>query len=115
MERLGVSVSLTSGYHPESNGQVERVNQEVGMFLRSYCHDLRLPSRCLLFISLTAKRVTGNDNCRFKDLGVQCVLLTHCASLKDLGVHLLSSVYRSACDLSVLPVTTISTLQFTNS
>ncbi|XP_064805797.1 uncharacterized protein LOC135522988 [Oncorhynchus masou masou] len=27
-ERLGVSVSLTSGYHPESNGQVERVNQE---------------------------------------------------------------------------------------
>ncbi|KAK6323383.1 hypothetical protein J4Q44_G00057220 [Coregonus suidteri] len=37
MERLGVSVSLTSGYHPESNGQVERVNQEVGRFLRSYC------------------------------------------------------------------------------
>ncbi|KAK6297381.1 hypothetical protein J4Q44_G00319640 [Coregonus suidteri] len=30
MERLGVSVSLTSGYHPESNGQVERVNQDVG-------------------------------------------------------------------------------------
>ncbi|KAK6292578.1 hypothetical protein J4Q44_G00371620 [Coregonus suidteri] len=25
MERLGVSVSLTSGFHPESNGQVERV------------------------------------------------------------------------------------------
>jgi hypothetical protein len=39
MERLGVSVSLTSGYHPESNRQVERVNQEVGMFLRSYCQD----------------------------------------------------------------------------
>ena len=39
MERLGVSVSLTSGYHPESNGQVERVNQEVGRFLRSYCQD----------------------------------------------------------------------------
>ncbi|XP_070985515.1 mucin-5B-like [Oncorhynchus clarkii lewisi] len=29
MERLAVSVSLTSGYHPESNGQVERVNQEM--------------------------------------------------------------------------------------
>uniref|UniRef100_A0AAZ3QS83 Gypsy retrotransposon integrase-like protein 1 n=1 Tax=Oncorhynchus tshawytscha TaxID=74940 RepID=A0AAZ3QS83_ONCTS len=29
MERLGVSVSLTSGFHPESNGQVERVNQDV--------------------------------------------------------------------------------------
>ena len=40
MERLGVSVSLTSGFHPESNGQVERVNQDVGRFLRSYCRDL---------------------------------------------------------------------------
>uniref|UniRef100_A0A673W8Q5 Gypsy retrotransposon integrase-like protein 1 n=1 Tax=Salmo trutta TaxID=8032 RepID=A0A673W8Q5_SALTR len=39
MERLGVSVSLTSGFHPESNGQAERVNQEVGRFLRSYCQD----------------------------------------------------------------------------
>ena len=39
MERLGVSVSLTSGYHPESNGQVERVNQDVGRFLRTYCQD----------------------------------------------------------------------------
>jgi hypothetical protein len=38
MERLGVSISLTSGFHPESNGQVERVNQDVGRFLRSYCH-----------------------------------------------------------------------------
>ena len=33
MERLGVSVSLTSGFHPESNVQVERVNQDVGRFL----------------------------------------------------------------------------------
>ena len=39
MERLGVSVSLTSGFHPESNGQVERVNQDVGRFLRSYSRD----------------------------------------------------------------------------
>uniref|UniRef100_A0A8C7JNW6 Gypsy retrotransposon integrase-like protein 1 n=1 Tax=Oncorhynchus kisutch TaxID=8019 RepID=A0A8C7JNW6_ONCKI len=39
MERLGISVSLTSGFHPESNGQVERVNQDVGRFLRSYCQD----------------------------------------------------------------------------
>uniref|UniRef100_A0A674DEN5 Gypsy retrotransposon integrase-like protein 1 n=1 Tax=Salmo trutta TaxID=8032 RepID=A0A674DEN5_SALTR len=39
MECLGVSVSLTSGYHPESNGQAERVNQEVGRFLQSYCQD----------------------------------------------------------------------------
>ena len=39
MERLGVSVSLTPGDHPESNGQVERVNQEVGKFLRLYWED----------------------------------------------------------------------------
>ena len=39
MERLGVLVSLTSGFHPESKGQVERVNQDVGRFLRSYCQD----------------------------------------------------------------------------
>ena len=39
MERLGVSVSLISGYHSESNEQVERLNQEVGKFLRSYCQD----------------------------------------------------------------------------
>ena len=35
MERLGVSVSLTSGFHPDRNGQGERVTQDVGRFLRS--------------------------------------------------------------------------------
>ncbi|KAK3546892.1 hypothetical protein QTP86_003814 [Hemibagrus guttatus] len=35
--RLGIGVSLSSGYHPQSNGQVERLNQEIGWFLRSYC------------------------------------------------------------------------------
>jgi hypothetical protein len=39
MEHLGVLVSLTSGFHPESNGQVERVNQDVARFLRSYCQN----------------------------------------------------------------------------
>lgn len=28
LEKLGVTVSLTSGYHPEANGQVEKINQE---------------------------------------------------------------------------------------
>ncbi|KAK3525865.1 hypothetical protein QTP70_010919 [Hemibagrus guttatus] len=35
--RLGIGVSLSSGYHPQSNGQAERLNQEIGLFLRSYC------------------------------------------------------------------------------
>ncbi|KAK3571358.1 hypothetical protein QTP86_008894 [Hemibagrus guttatus] len=35
--QLGISVSLSSGYHPQSNGQAERLNQEIGRFLRSYC------------------------------------------------------------------------------
>ncbi|KAI2651009.1 Transposon Tf2-6 polyprotein [Labeo rohita] len=36
---LGVNVSLTSGYHPQANGQAERLNQELTRFLRSYCQD----------------------------------------------------------------------------
>ncbi|ROL53801.1 Transposon Tf2-6 polyprotein [Anabarilius grahami] len=36
---LGVAVSLTSGYHPQSNGQTERKIQEIGRFLRTFCHD----------------------------------------------------------------------------
>ncbi len=35
---LNINISLTSGYHPESNGQTERLNQEITRFLRSYCH-----------------------------------------------------------------------------
>ncbi|KAK3563538.1 hypothetical protein QTP86_030949 [Hemibagrus guttatus] len=27
----------SSGYHPQSNGQAEHLNQEIGRFLRSYC------------------------------------------------------------------------------
>ncbi len=36
---LGVTVSLSSGYHPQTNGQTERRIQELGRYLRSYCHD----------------------------------------------------------------------------
>ena len=39
MEKLGVTFSLTSRYRPQSNGQVERVNQELGRFLRSHYQD----------------------------------------------------------------------------
>ncbi|KAI2647611.1 Transposon Tf2-6 polyprotein [Labeo rohita] len=34
---LSVNVSLTSGYHLQSNGQAEKLNQELTRFLRSYC------------------------------------------------------------------------------
>ncbi len=36
---LGVSVSLSSGYHPQTNGQTERKIQEIGRYLRAYCHE----------------------------------------------------------------------------
>ncbi len=36
---MGVTVSLSSGYHPQTNGQTERKIQELGRYLRSYCHD----------------------------------------------------------------------------
>ncbi|KAK3510271.1 hypothetical protein QTP70_032589 [Hemibagrus guttatus] len=35
--RLGIGVSLSSDYHPQSNGQAEHLNQEIGRFLRTYC------------------------------------------------------------------------------
>lgn len=38
MKFLGLTVSLSSGYHPQSNGQSERKIQEISHFLRTYCH-----------------------------------------------------------------------------
>ncbi|KAK3514415.1 hypothetical protein QTP70_017622 [Hemibagrus guttatus] len=37
-KRLVVTVSLSSGYHPQTNGQTERKIQEVGCFQRTFCH-----------------------------------------------------------------------------
>lgn len=36
-KQLGIRVNLSSGYYPQSNGQVERLNQELGRFLQTYC------------------------------------------------------------------------------
>ncbi|KAK3544483.1 hypothetical protein QTP86_013145 [Hemibagrus guttatus] len=35
--RLDIDVSLSSSHHPQSNGQAESLNQEIGCLLRSYC------------------------------------------------------------------------------
>ncbi|KAI2644447.1 Transposon Tf2-9 polyprotein [Labeo rohita] len=36
---LGISVSLSSGSHPQTNGQTERKIQDLGRYLRSYCSE----------------------------------------------------------------------------
>ncbi len=35
--RLGIKVKLSTGYHPQIDGQTERANQDVERYLRSYC------------------------------------------------------------------------------
>jgi hypothetical protein len=36
-KRLGIETGLTTAYHPEENGKVERKNQEVEQYLRLFC------------------------------------------------------------------------------
>ncbi|KAK3569910.1 hypothetical protein QTP86_007349 [Hemibagrus guttatus] len=38
LTRLGVAVSLSSRYHPQTNGQTERKIQEISRYLRTFCH-----------------------------------------------------------------------------
>ncbi len=38
LKLLGVTVSLSSRYQPQTNGQTERKIQEIGRFLRTFCH-----------------------------------------------------------------------------
>ena len=33
---LGTRRQLSTAYHPQTDGQTERINQEIGMFLRHY-------------------------------------------------------------------------------
>lgn len=39
IEKLGITISLTSGYQPQANRQVEKANQEIGQFLCTFCVD----------------------------------------------------------------------------
>ena len=36
-ERLGVKSRLSTAYHPQTDGQTERMNREIEAFLRIYC------------------------------------------------------------------------------
>ena len=36
LKRLGIKSNMTSGFHPQANGQTERANQEIEKFLRLY-------------------------------------------------------------------------------
>lgn len=45
---LRISVSLSSGYHPQTNGQTERKIQEIWRYLRSYCHKHQHDWSCFL-------------------------------------------------------------------
>ena len=36
MKALGIKRQLSTVYHPQTDGQTERINQEIGMFLRHY-------------------------------------------------------------------------------
>ena len=36
-QSLGTLLSLSSSYHPETDGQIERVNQVIEDMLRAYC------------------------------------------------------------------------------
>ncbi|KAK3508687.1 hypothetical protein QTP70_004201 [Hemibagrus guttatus] len=45
---LCVAVNLSSGYHPQTNGQTERKIQEISRYLRTFCHGHQdLWSQCL--------------------------------------------------------------------
>ena len=35
--KSGIELKATTAYRPQSNGEAERVNQEIGMYLRMYC------------------------------------------------------------------------------
>lgn len=72
MQKLGVTVRLTSGYHPQANGQVEQVNQEVGKFLGKYCSNN--PTDWARFLPWAKYAQNSIRHCATKLTPFQCVL-----------------------------------------
>ena len=47
--KSGIEMKATTAYRPQSNGEAERVNQEIGMYLRMYCAEK--PDDWLLYLA----------------------------------------------------------------
>ena len=38
---MGIQVNLSTAFHPETDGQTERANQDVETFLRTYTNEMQ--------------------------------------------------------------------------
>jgi hypothetical protein len=38
LKQLGVEAGITTAYHPQTNGQTERINHKVAIYLRMFCN-----------------------------------------------------------------------------
>ena len=63
---LGIELAISTAYHPQSDGQSERMNQEIEKYLRAYCSYHQNDwsnwlSSCQFAMNNTVKSSTGLD------------------------------------------------------